>query len=275
VKAVARTLSVSRSNLYGESAAKRRGRKPLCEERLVSEVKALIAELPTYGYRRIHALLRKRHLARGEAPPNHKRVYRIMKKHSLLLERHTGLGMERQHDGKVAVPERNTRWCSDGFEIPCDNGERVRVAFSLDCCDREAMSWVATTGGIDGGLVRDLMVQSIEHRFGAVPPAPVSIEWLTDNGSAYLANETRKFARELGLTPRTTPLESPQSNGMAEAFVKTFKRDYARVKPTPDAQTVLEQLSGWFEHYNQHHPHKALRYRSPREFIREKLGCVP
>ena len=34
---------------------------------------------------------------------------------------------------------RNTRWCSDGLEIGCDNGERVRVAFALDCCDREAM----------------------------------------------------------------------------------------------------------------------------------------
>ena len=31
---------------------------------------------------------------------------------------------------------RNTRWCSDGLEIGCYNGERVRVAFALDCCDR-------------------------------------------------------------------------------------------------------------------------------------------
>jgi putative transposase len=37
---------------------------------------------------------------------------------------------------------------------------------------------------------------------------------------------------------------------MAEAFVKTLKRDYARVGPCPDAATVLRQLDGWFEHYN-------------------------
>ena len=58
--------------------------------------------------------------------------------------------------------------------------------------------------------------------------------------------------------PRTTPIESPQSNGMAEAFVKTLKRDYARVNPRPDAASVLRQLDGWFEHYNAVHPHKAL-----------------
>src|SRR5262245_37898501 len=65
--------------------------------------------------------------------------YRVMKVHGLLLDRHAG-GTERRHDGRIAVDERNRRWCSDGFEIGCDNGERVRVAFALDCCDREAMS---------------------------------------------------------------------------------------------------------------------------------------
>jgi putative transposase len=88
-------------------------------------------------------------------------------------------------------PMRNTRWCSDGLEIAAENGERVRVAFALDCCDREAMSVVATTGGITGEDVRDLMVAAVEHRFGPVDRLPVAIEWLTDNGSCYLARETR------------------------------------------------------------------------------------
>jgi putative transposase len=54
---------------------------------------------------------------------------------------------------------------------------------------------------------------------------------------------------------------------MAEAFVRTLKRDYVRVNPRPDAQSVINQLPGWFAHYNEVHPHRALRYRSPREFI--------
>ena len=73
--------------------------------------------------------------------------------------------------------------------------------------------------------------------------------------------------REIGLTPKTTPLESPQSNGMAEAFVRTLKRDYVRVSPVPDAESVLRQLPIWLAHYNELHPHRALGYRSPREFI--------
>src|SRR5918994_2061712 len=178
-----------------------------------------------------------------------------MKVHGLLLQRHAG-GEERRHEGRIAVEE-----------IGCDNGERVRVAFALDCCDREAMSVVASTSGITGEDVRDLMVAAVEHRFGRLNRLPVKIEWLTDNGSCYLARETRRFARDVGLVPCTTPLESPQSNGMAEAFVRTLKRDYVRVSPVPDAETVLRQLPAWLAHYNELHPHRALGYRSPREFI--------
>ena len=269
MKAVAEVIGVSRSNLIErmqDRPKKRLGRPPLPDDELVADIKAVIAELPTYGYRRVHAILKRQALAADRNPPNHKRVYRVMKVYGLLLDRHVG-GVERRHDGRIAVDERNRRWCSDGFEIGCDNGEKVRVAFASDCCDREAMSFLATTGGIRGEDVRDLMVTAVEHRFGRVNHLPLTIEWLSDNGSCYIAGDTRSFARNIGLEPRTTPIESPQSNGMAEAFVRTIKRDYVRVSPRPDAPTVMRQLSSWFDHYNEVHPHKALGYRSPREFI--------
>lgn len=269
MKAVSDVIGIARSSLceqMKERPRQRVGRPPAPTDALVAEIKAVIADLPTYGYRRVHAILRRKALAEGRSPANHKRVYRVMKEYGLLLQRHAG-GAERRHDGRIAVAQSDRRWCSDGFEIGCDNGERVRVAFALDCCDREAMSYVATTGGIGGPEVRDLMVAAVEHRFGQVNRLPQTIEWLTDNGSAYIATETRRFAREIGLEPRTTPIESPQSNGMAEAFVRTIKRDYVRVSPRPDAETVLRQLPEWLAHYNEVHPHKALGYRSPHEFI--------
>ena len=68
--------------------------------------------------------------------------------------------------------------------------ERVRVTFALECCDREVMSWVATTKGIDAGLVGDLMMQAVERRFGTSETPTKPIEWLTDNGSCYTAAET-------------------------------------------------------------------------------------
>ncbi|WP_440589525.1 DDE-type integrase/transposase/recombinase [Pectobacterium brasiliense] len=87
---------------------------------------------------------------------------------------------ERQHTGDAIILKPDTFWCSDGFEIRCWNREVVRVVFSLDCCDREVTSWLATTGGINSVLVQDLLTESVEKCF-----FPHAVECLTDNGSCY------------------------------------------------------------------------------------------
>jgi putative transposase len=94
------------------------------------------------------------------------------------------------------------------------------------------------------------------------------VEWLSDNGPPYTANETCEFGRSIGLLIRTTPAYSPESNGMAEVFVKTFKRDYVYLSRLETAEAVMQQLRKWFEDYNEVHPHRALRMKSPREYRR-------
>ncbi|EMQ3558594.1 IS3 family transposase, partial [Escherichia coli O79:H21] len=214
----------------------------------------VIGKLPTYGYRRVWALLRRQAELDGMPAINAKRVYRIMRQNALLLERKTAVPpSKRAHTGKVAVKESNQRWCSDGFEFRCDNGEKLRVTFALDCCDREALHWAVTTGGFDSETVQDVMLGAVERRFGnELPASPV--EWLTDNGSCYRANETRQFARILGLEPKNTAVRSPESNGIAESFVKTIKRDYISIMPKPDGLTAAKNLAEAFEHYNEWHP---------------------
>jgi putative transposase len=276
VAAVCRVLNVSRSNIAARHGRRSvpcdRGRPPVNDPQVLEQLRDVASRRPTYGYRRLWVMLNRLRREQGLTAVNAKRVYRLAKAHKLLLQRYTGMPPMRAHEGTVAVPRSDQRYCSDGFEIRCDNGERVRVAFSLDCCDRQAIAFAATTAGISGELVRDIMVQTLSNRFGEVPEMPHPAEWLTDNGSCYIARETRSFAADIGLVPRRTPYRSPQSNGMAEAFVKTFKRDYVRVNPTPDAPTVLAQLSAWFADYNAVHPHSALRYRSPDEFRSEQVS---
>jgi transposase InsO family protein len=84
----------------------------------------------------------------------------------------------------------------------------------------------------------------------------------------HTANETLAFAHAIRLVPCFTPVRSPQSNGIAEAFVKTFKRDYVRLSARPDATALLAELDRWFEDHNEMHPHRARGMRSPRDFIR-------
>lgn len=272
MKVVADTLGVARSNLVEQLAGdtKPRGRyRRQGDDELSAAIRQLTDARPTYGYRRITALLNRARRASGAAPVNHKRVFRQMEQGKLLLQAHVGQRPIRAHEGTVITAASNQRWSSDSLEIGCWNGEVVRVVFAIDTCDREIIAWQASTGGVSGEMVRDLMLSCVERRFTALR-APRPVQWLADNGSAYTARETLDFAAALSLVPCFTPVRSPESNGISEAVVKTLKRDYARVQPRPDALTVLAQLPGWIEDYNECHPHSGLRMRSPREFIRAR-----
>ncbi|HAX9985090.1 TPA: IS3 family transposase [Escherichia coli] len=261
---VSRVLGVSRAQLTLRMKAsdnkpdkRRQRRDEAADAEVLSRILDITGDMPAYGYRRVWAILRRQSRNEGLPFVNAKRVYRIMSENSLLLLHDKPSRRQREHKGRISVKESDQRWCSDGFEFGCDDGEKLRVTFVLDCCDREAIDWAASTGGYDKATVQDVMLGAIEKRFGDKVPEQ-SIQWLTDNGSAYRAHETRRFARELNLKPCTTAISSPQSNGMAERFVKTMKEDYIAFMPKPNVITALHNLAVAIEHYNENHPHSAL-----------------
>ena len=86
------------------------------------------------------------------------------------------------------------------------------MTFSLDCCDREVMSYVATSAAITGEMVRDLMAESVERRFGTdALRTPHAVERLSAHGPPYTAMGTRDFGEKLGLLVCTTPAYSPRA----------------------------------------------------------------
>ena len=108
----------------------------------------LVDERPTSGYRRITALANRELARAGELSVNHKRVFRIMRQNGMLPARHTRRRTGRVHDGKFIVMRSNLRWCSDGFEISCWNGDLIRIAFIIDAHDREIIAWHAVVGSM-------------------------------------------------------------------------------------------------------------------------------
>lgn len=281
MKPVCQALGVARSHISDlmvrpddwVDGRKARMINPIADLALAEAVRAEIGELPTYGYRRAGALVNRRRIAAGLAVFNPKRYYRVMKAYRLLLPKAPKRQVSaRVHDGVVSVSESNRRWCSDGFEIGCDNGDVVTGVFLKDCCDREIISWRAwSSRGLPGEPVRDMLVEGVEARFGQAKVGDgVELEFLSDNGGAYRAKDTHALAKDLGIRPVHTPVCSPQSNGMAESFVNTFKRDYVSQMDRSSADTVLLQMPAAFSHFNEIHPHSSLGYKSPSMF-REEL----
>jgi putative transposase len=225
---IARTPGVSRSNLTERASKPSKPRGPYRKAddmALLAELRPIIDHRPTYAYRRMTALLNRQRRKQGIPAVNRKRVLRVMQQHGLPLQKHTALRPTRTHDGIVVALRSNNRWCSDHLEIYARNGEVVRIVVVIDACDREIIAWSAmANGGISGEMVSDLTIAAVERRFQTLK-VPHRLEWLSDNGCAYIARQTAQVAAALGIDLLFTPVRSPQSNGMSVGFVKTQKRD--------------------------------------------------
>lgn len=264
MSAICRVLRIGRATVYRASAPRRR-RYAKAEDRVVAaQLRAVLRERATYGYRRATALVNRLYSASG-VHYNRKRVRRVMELQGWTLPVRVKRRSGRAHTGRVARDGSNERWCSDSFEIPCWSGEVVEVGFVLDCGDRECVAALGQPRDLTGADIRALMHAAVAARLGGTPPTP-PIQWLSDNEGMYTALETVICAERLSLVPITTPAYSPESNGLAEAFVKTMKRDYVGGADLGSAGAVLEQLPRWIADYNGVAPHSALGYRSPLEY---------
>ena len=260
VAVICRVLGISRASAY--RVPQSRGRYTRGDDRLVADrIKSIIGTRASYGYRRVTALVNR---AFGTCY-NPKRIRRVMALCGWILPIRSRRRNGRAHTGLIRRPHPNERWCSDALEIVCWNGEKVAVAFALDCHDREALAFVASAHDLAARDIQRLMQQAVQRRFGDQRP-PRAIQWLSDNGSIYTALDTVVVAEQLGLAPITTPICSPESNGMSEAFVATLRRDYLDGADLSSAAVVLDQLLAWFEDYNAVAPHSALGLKSPWQY---------
>lgn len=154
---------------------------------------------PSFGYRRLTALVNRVRVSQGLLPVNHKRIYRLASVSGLLFRPKLAQLPTRSHQGTVSVMRSDQRWCSDGLEFRCYDGSSVTMTFVLDCCDREIISFVARAGkGLSATMVQTALILAVEKRFQGRMIQHPPVEFLTDNGSAYRAKATLNLEKKSG-----------------------------------------------------------------------------
>jgi putative transposase len=152
---------------------------------LLADIVTVIRDLGTLGYRGVVSVLRHQGVDDRAHRVSPKRVYRIMRDNNLLLYRHGCRQVDtRKHEGTISVDQSKSIDATTASKLDVITVKKFQVAFALDCCGREVMSWVATTKGIGANLVGDLMMQVVEYWFGTSQTAPHAVEWFSANGSA-------------------------------------------------------------------------------------------
>ena len=260
-----RTLGVARSWFYYRRQP--RQPRPLRRPQLTGLIQQVLAQCPpSYGYRRIHALLR-----RQGVQCNRKTVYQHLKRQAWLAShRHRTQRPGRPHEGKVAVPSSNRRWACDITNLKLWNGQKLRLAVIIDCADRRVIAW-KLQARLFAQDICELLREALFQRFALQRHLAKDLEFLTDNGPEFIAEPLRQLLNQLGLIACHTPCRSPQSNGLVESFFGSFKRDYLAHQPLETVAEALKHIPAWITHYNEVAPHSALAMLSPTTFYQRSL----
>ena len=101
----------------------------------------------------------------------------------------------------------------------------------------------------------------------------VSIERvLSDNGNGYRSFAWRDACAELAIQRRYTRPRRPQTNGKAEALIKTLLREWAYRFAYPSSAHRARALPGYLRWYNRHRPHGSRSGPPPSSRVSHVCG---
>jgi len=220
---------------------------------LRARIVELAQERRRFGYRRIHALLRRE----GHAV-NHKRVYRLYCAANLAVKRRKrrkGVMVPRE---PLALPtQRNEVWSMDFVMDALANGRRIKILTVADDCTKEAIDLVADFG-ISGHYVTRILDQAA--RFRGYPKAI-----RTDQGPEFTARALDQWAYQRGVQLKLIQPGKPTQNAFIESFNGKFRDECLNehwFHTLSHARAVIQQ---WRTDYNEQRPHSMLGYKTPAE----------
>ena len=251
--------------LLGLNRASRRYRRVRAGDgALRARVRALALTHPRFGYRRLHALLRRAGWA-----VNAKRVLRLLRAEGLLVRPRA---RKRKRRGPAPVPLRaptrpNAIWALDFMQDALASGRALRVLTVIDEFTRESLALAA------GFSMPSRVVRAVLERIVAARGAPAVL--VLDNGREFAAGAFRAWARAQGITLHFIAPGQPVQNAFIESFNGRVRDECLNEHAFASLAEAQAVLAAWRRAYNGERPHSALGYRTPVAFRRWAAARIP
>ena len=243
-----RALGVSRSSIRYRS--RRPTRAPLRRR-----LKELAGVRVSYGYKRLHVLLRREGWS-----ANHKLVYRLYTEEGLTLKRRKPKrrkSLVQRHERPV-LGAVNERWAMDFIHDTLAEGRTIRILSVVDAFSRECVALVARKS------FRGEDVAQMLGNAGAERGLPQVIA--VDNGSEFTSRALDHWAYWNQVKLDFSRPGKPTDNAHVEAFHASLRRECLSQHWFVDLADAQQTLDAWREDYNNHRPHSSLGQLPPVHF---------
>jgi putative transposase len=254
--------AVSRAGFY---RWKRRPESENSNMDLRDEIQRIALAMPSYGWRRIHAELRRR-----DWVVNHKRVRRILREDNLLcVRRRKFVATTDSNHGQRVYPNLaaglvttglNQLWIADITYIRLET-EFVYLAVILDAHSRRVIGW-SLRQTLENDLTLAALRMALEKR-----SVPAGLIHHSDRGSQYASVDYTGLLKDRGIQISMSRKGNPWDNAACESFMKTLKAEEVYRQEYRDYREALACIEKFLEKvYNRQRLHSALGYRPPVEF---------
>jgi putative transposase len=257
IRLVCRLLDVPRSSVYYAAQP-----VPDDEAMLKTVLLDLAGQWPTYGYRRLTAMMR-----RLDWPVNSKRVRRWMEELQLTGEapKRTTRTTDSKHafprfdnlvrDLEISMPDQ--AWVADITYIRLHR-EFVYLAVIMDVFTRCLRGW-----HLGRSLDQGLTLAALERALVVATPQIHH----SDQGVQYAATAYVERLRKLNIQPSMAAIGEPRENGYAERLMRTIKEEEVDLSEYHDFADAHRQITRFLDDvYNIKRIHSALGYLTPLEF---------
>lgn len=228
---------------------------------LVERIRALKAEHPFWGFRRVWAYLR---YVEGWAV-NKKRILRLMRHHQLLVTPNLRLKAKRtslRPKPKATAP--NQWWGIDMTKVLIGAYGWVYLVIVLDWYTKKIV-------GHQMGLrstARDWL-EAVDQAVNRQFPQGIEghrVHLMSDNGCQPTSLGFMKTCRRLGIQQAFTSYNNPKGNADTERMIRTIKEECLWLREWNSPVELTEAFRVWVESYNESYLHSALGYQPPNRF---------
>jgi transposase InsO family protein len=277
IQRVCRVLGCARSTFYASSAeagsavaerpSKRGPRPRIADEDLLERIREDLEKSPFQGegHRKVWARLRRAGVRVGR-----KRVLRLMRKSNLLSPNRAPRGEQHLHDGRITTDEPNEMWGTDGTRVFTLEDGWAWIFAVVEHWNTECVGSHVCKHGTRYEALQPLSM-AISKVFGSIgPEAARGLKLRMDHGSQFRSEHYRKQIKFWGVAPSFAFVEEPETNGVAERFLRTLKEQaiYGRVFRNIDE--LRQAVNAFVAKYNESWLVEKLGFKSPAEARAEK-----
>ncbi|MGH2571051.1 MAG: transposase [bacterium] len=274
VERVCRAWERSRSALYARwkgSERRKAGWKPkprgprpkLSDDALLAAIRADLERSPFHGegHRKVHARLRIRDRIRVAR----KRVLRLMREHGLLSPHRSRRAGPAGHEGTIITQEPNLMWGTDGARVETVEDGWAWIFAGVEHWNAECVGWHVCKLG-DRFAALQPIAQGLERRYGSVE-ADVArgLSLRMDHGSQYISDHFRGQLQYWGIRASYAFVEQPQTNGVAERFIRTLKEQAIAGRVFRNVEELRQAVREFVELYNREWRLEKLGFLTPLE----------